>query len=351
MAKAEENLEDLLEGELQKGYFSAYFVECGFLDRDASCYQKSGSTLEAVAQIFDLASLTKALVTAPLVHRVLQDVKLDKTALVQSWSTELSLPSYLLELSTESLLGHVSGLPAWWNFWMGRFDQSMDSSRATALSHMQEVLKRIPLAEDPSDLYSDVGYILLGYALEVLKKQDLAQQFQSLLELFQMPSNTRLGFAPKLNGSSLQYIPTGYCRIRERRLRGEVHDENCAAFQGISGHAGLFGSGTALAGFLKSMYRHPLGRSYLDANEAVRLSTQRESLLGLRRGNGRSAELFAKAQGMGHLGFTGTAFWIEQKTGKYAIFLSNRVISGRVSSRITEIRRSVFQYLDECIVE
>ncbi len=337
MGSPELELKSLLQTELQQGYFTAAYVESGFLDQGEPALRYFTSTS---GTIFDLASLTKALVTGPLVHLMLKAENLDVKAPLAAWAPkDISLPVGLLQLSTEEVLGHVSGLPAWWNFWMHHLGTLPKPDRTEALSLMETVLHRIPIGTEKKDVYSDVGYILLGYLLE--KKQG-----KSLKPWLAETLSEPLGYAPDLNLPPASYIPTGFCRIRERELRGEVHDENCAAFGGISGHAGLFGSGPAVSEYLKAFLRDSLGVQYFEANEKARRETSRQGLLGMDRGDGRSAAPFANGQSMGHLGFTGTAFWLEWSSKKYGIFLTNRVISGRVSPRITEIRRQVFQLLD-----
>ncbi|HET9238889.1 MAG TPA: serine hydrolase [Oligoflexus sp.] len=337
MASPELELKNLLQAERQQGYFTAAYVESGKLDQAQPALQYfTGPD----ARIFDLASLTKALVTGPLVHITLKAENLDVKAPLAAWAPrDISLPASLLQLTTDEVLGHVSGLPAWWNFWMRHLDERQKPTRADALGLMEKVLNRIPFGSEKKDLYSDVGYILLGYLLEKKAKKSLKPW---LSEAVSEP----FGYAPDLNLPKESYIPTGFCKIRERELRGEVHDENCAAFGGISGHAGLFGSGPSVSQYLKALLRDSMGVQYFEANDKVRRDTQREGLLGFRRGNGVSAALFANGNSMGHLGFTGTAFWLEWSSKKYGIFLSNRVISGRVSPRITDIRRKVFQLLD-----
>jgi CubicO group peptidase (beta-lactamase class C family) len=337
MANPEKELKDLLHAETQQGYFTAAYVESGFLDQ-AEHRLKYFTSMEG--RVFDLASLTKALVTGPLVHQALNVANCGPEAPLATWApSDIKLPPTLLQLPSEEVLGHVSGLPAWWNFWIHQLGIKETPTRAEALARMEEVLSRIPLGADKKDVYSDVGYILLGLLLEKKAQKSLKPWLDgSLPEPF--------GYGPDLHLKAEDYIPTGYCKIRERQLRGEVHDENCAAFGGISGHAGLFGTGEAVSQYLKMLARDPLGLQYLEANEKVRRDTTREGLLGLRRGNGLSAGVFAGGNGMGHLGFTGTAFWLEWSSKKYVIFLSNRVISGRVSPRITELRKRVFQLLD-----
>jgi CubicO group peptidase (beta-lactamase class C family) len=279
-------------------------------------------------------------VTGPLVQLTLKAENLDVRAPLAAWAPpDIKLPAEFPGLTTEDVLGHVSGLPAWWNFWIQHLSADQKPTRAEALGIMEEVLNRIPLGTEKKDLYSDVGYILLGYLLEKKAKKSLKPWLSEAL-------SEPFGYAPDLNLPKESYIPSAYCKIRERELRGEVHDENCAAFGGISGHAGLFGSGPAVSQYLKALMRDAMGVQYFEANEKARRETQREGLLGLRRGNGLSAAAFANGNGMGHLGFTGTAFWLEWSSKKYGIFLTNRVISGRVSPRITDLRRKVFQLLD-----
>lgn len=337
MASPELELKSLLQAELQQGYFTAAYVESGRLDQAQPTLQyftgKEG-------RIFDLASLTKALVTGPLVHLTLKAENLDVKAPLAAWAPEdITLPSSLLQLTTDEVLGHVSGLPAWWNFWMHHLDEKQKPNRSEALGIMEKVLNRIPLGSEKKDLYSDVGYILLGYLLEKKTKKSLKPWLQEVV-------TEPFGYAPDLNLPRASYISTGFCKIRERELRGEVHDENCAAFGGISGHAGLFGSGPSVSQYLKALLRDSMGLQFFEANEKVRRETQRDGLLGFRRGNGQSSGVFAHGNGMGHLGWTGTAFWLDWSSKKYGIFLTNRVISGRVSPRITDIRRKVFQLLD-----
>jgi CubicO group peptidase (beta-lactamase class C family) len=338
MASPELELQNLLQEQRHEGYFTAAYVESGFLDQPQPRLKYFTS---ASGTVFDLASLTKALVTGPLVHQVLKAANLDVKAPLSAWApVAVSLPTPFLQLSTEEVLGHVSGLPAWWNFWMHRLnEEKQELTRTAALAHMEVVLNRIPLAVEKKDLYSDVGYILLGYLLEKNFKKSLQPWIASTVK-------GAFGYATDLQVSKESFIPTAFCKIRERQLLGEVHDENCAALGGIAGHAGLFGSGEAVSQYLKNLFLDSLGHQYFEANEKARQETSREGLLGLRRGNGLSASLFAQGNSMGHLGFTGTAFWLEWSSKKYGIFLSNRVISGRVSPRITDLRRRVFQLLD-----
>lgn len=334
-------LEALLQAETAQGYFTAYFVECGRLDESRPVFSQSNVPSDA---LFDLASLSKALATGPLVHQQFDQGKAKADDSLERWN--IALPDRFLPLTLQELLAHRSGLPAWWNFWMGRLHPGKTPSPERANPLIRRVFERITFVEGKPDLYSDLGYILLGYWLEEASGRSLADLFQSYRDTSLGLPQAAIGFAPNLKMPREAFIPSAVCKLRDRLLQGEVHDENCAALGGVAGHAGLFGSGSALAAFLKALYASPLGANYLRRNEEQSGLHPFEGLSGLRRGSGTSAVPFHEGKGMGHLGFTGTAFWLHLPSREYVIFLSNRVISGRVSPRMTEVRRSVMESLN-----
>lgn len=344
-------LERLLTSELESGFFTHVFVACGLLGQQEPDYQKSMATGPyAPAQVFDLASLTKALATGPLVHQLLVErgFPLHASLAETGVFSNSSWPTRFLELPLSALLGHHSGLPAWWNFWMNHLSgppQTM--TPAERMVRVAEVFERIPRGDPGKDLYSDLGYILLGIWLEKLSGSELSQLFESWKQRIAFPSAAPLAYRPSLKLGTQAFIPSAYCAVRERLLMGEVHDENCASLGGVTGHAGLFGSGEALVHYLQALFASPEGFSYLQRNEELRRSTKHDGLSGLRRGELGSAAKFAGGQSMGHLGFTGTGFWLHLDSGRYAVFLSNRVISGRVASRMGQLRQEVFGYLHE----
>jgi CubicO group peptidase (beta-lactamase class C family) len=67
--------------------------------------------------------------------------------------------------------------------------------------------------------------------------------------------------------------------------------------------------------------------------------------MGWRKGRDASAKTFAQGRGCGHLGFTGTAFWVDPLTRGFGIILTNRVISGRISTAIKDMRAQAFSGL------
>lgn len=345
----QQRIEQKIQQGLDAGFFTHSYLACGRFDEADDRFEHSFSPDGAT--IFDLASLTKALVTGPLAHRFLRKHGLEPSASLAEWglsSSRFNLPSPLWQRSSESILGHFSGLPAWWNFWIGYLDASERAVDAQKRAErIATVLSRVPLEPPGQDLYSDLGFILLGSLLEQREGLDLNRQFEDFK--FELAGAPAIAYPGDLKAKSDDFVPTGYCALRERQLRGEVHDENCASLGGIAGHAGLFSSGPQLALYLRSLVKSSLGHSYFEANWRAAQGSQREGLLGLRRGSGPSAALFGKGQSLGHLGFTGTAFWVDWQQKSYGIWLSNRVISGRVSAATQDYRRLIFGCFDEIL--
>jgi CubicO group peptidase (beta-lactamase class C family) len=133
---------------------------------------------------------------------------------------------------------------------------------------------------------------------------------------------------------------------------GEVHDENCHAGGGISGHAGLFATadelavfaravnaaatGTAIGGFEPAVVQAFLTRSAAPGT-TWRLGWDSPSPLPARS---QAGDLWPRS-GVGHLGFTGCALWLDPPRGRYAVLLTNRVHLSRDPAGILALRRRV----------
>jgi CubicO group peptidase (beta-lactamase class C family) len=180
--------------------------------------------------------------------------------------------------------------------------------------------------------------------LELYFEKPLDILFQNLLEELGLPSKALFFPSPSDRGLGI-FVPTSYCPLRCRILCGEVHDENAAALAGVAGHAGLFGSGESLLLFLKALNHSILGAKLIETN-GLYLSDQGDPLMGWRQGSHRHGRGFAQGFGMGHLGFTGTAFFIDHLTGRYVICLTNRVISGREAPWMSDFRFGLFSALE-----
>ncbi len=307
--------------------------------------------------VFDLASLTKALVTTPLLYALKVDGKLDFSSRLADWlrgDKLADLDRVLQELSVLELLRHQSGLPAWRNFWINHLGvESPDRLNSPQRIKFRTVAALNRAAKDLSSskaqVYSDVGFILLGLCLERVEGLDLMVQFERFTNSLGVDArNLPLDFGPGLNVKD-RSVPTGECKLRRRELYGEVHDENCASLGGIAGHAGLFGTGEALGRFLHLLSRSRAGALLLKENAAARIlpvgTSANESLIGWRQGADPSSLPFGDGAAIGHMGFTGVAFWLCPESGQYAILLTNRVLAGRLRPGIASLRREVFSVL------
>ena len=232
---------------------------------------------------------------------------------------------------------HTSGLPAWSPLYTSGLD------RATLLAHvLHSRLERAP----GEIQYSDLGFIVLGYLLERLHGQRLDVLAHHLYRRLNLDHT--LAFASELpTDSSVAIAPTENCPWRGRVLRGEVHDENAAALDGIAGHAGLFGTLRGVCGYIRAMVECRLhsaaALAYL-ADEHARAappSLERRGFGWVLMHAGWSGGDLMSARSIGHTGFTGTGLWIDLERGRYSVLLTNRVCPSRhTDSRIVQLRRA-----------
>lgn len=337
----------LAEAHLKNSLFTAVYAECGSLNKAAP--EIVFEHLPDGRDLFDLASLTKPLVTAPLMVWTAKKKGLDLSAPLSTWS---KMPLGWLSdrrITVEQVLMHRSGLPAWRNFYV-RCSTPNDSVETPLPSKLTRVIDSYcpDLVSDPTDCYSDVGYILLGYILQEIWGITLDKLWSKYHQDIGIDREriANLGYCPSHSLRS-RCIPTGQCAVRGRQLIGEVHDENAWALGGIAGHAGLFGSGKALGNFLRDFANTPFGKQYLALRWPLAGSspTPPQAPPGFRVWSEESGRDFGNQWAIGHWGFTGTGFWIDPADLSYGILLTNRVISGRLPTpAMKAFRQQAFGY-------
>ena len=220
---------------------------------------------------------------------------------------------------------------------------------------MAAILKE-PRLKKPA--YSDVGFLALGILLERSYHNDIATVFYGLCKDPNWFSpGSQQGYRHFVYGADLKSVDqasravsTGFCNVRQRQLTGEVYDENAWALGGRCPHAGLFGTGEDVVTWLRALATSPAGSSMLRSQAAEIREGENDSLLGWRQGADPVAAAFGGGKAMGHLGFTGTAFWVTasdhtDKPDRYAVILTNRTISGRVNPAIKAFRRDCLELL------
>jgi CubicO group peptidase (beta-lactamase class C family) len=159
-------------------------------------------------------------------------------------------------------------------------------------------------------VYSDINFLLLGIAIERITGKPLRE----------WPLGQGLTFGPPPGPA----VATEYCSWRGRVLKGEVHDENCFALGGDTGHAGLFGTMTGVLDFAQGLLD---GSGASPAMlEAIRTPQYEHRTCGWeRKFAGWSGGQACSDETIGHTGFTGTGLWVDFERGLAWTLLTNRV--------------------------
>lgn len=269
---------------------------------------------------FDLASLTKVVATLPALLRLLSEEQLSLDDQLSRYFSNAGsgLTPGLGSVTVRQLLAHNSGLPAFSRV------HTVTRERLIALAATLQT----PLQTEPAGpaTYSDPGFMLLGALVERISGQRLDEFIEQ--QLLQPLGLQATHFNPVGRPARpADYAATEFCGWRNRLLEGEVHDENCFAWEGVSGHAGLFGSAADLGRYCQAWLTADelLGSAELQ-RESQQLQAQTAD--GERRGLGwvlAPAAMAADRAGYGHTGFTGTSLWIDPQQGTFAVLLTNRV--------------------------
>ncbi len=300
-----------------------------------------------VDTIYDLASLTKPLATASSLLLLVQSERVSLTKTLATILEETKdVP--LGQVTLSDLLSHQSGLPAWKPFYQA-FPPAIESESEFRQHHVQVVLEQI--LKEPIDrtsystsVYSDLGYMLLGFVVERVTGQSLDTFTQH--QIFQplKASTLTFGIQNRKEEDVLKNIaPTEEDPWRGHLLHGEVHDENAAALGGIAGHAGLFGTAQAVGQIAQSWLDSYLGKPSIFQGEVLRqfVKAQPETSWGLgwdTPSQPSSSGQWFSPESFGHLGFTGTSIWIDPVRELEVIFLSNRVHPTRENQTIRAFR-------------
>jgi serine-type D-Ala-D-Ala carboxypeptidase len=308
--------------------------------------------------IFDLASLTKPLATAVAIMLLIRERKLR----LDDQLTRI-IPMYGVlgkSLTTfRHLLNHSAGLPAWKAFFediiknekSGRIN--FIASRA-AKNYVYEQIHREKSVTPPGGqtVYSDLGFIILAEAVEVLTGNTFDRFCQE--RIFKPLGLRSTGFVDltQLRTRRLEPVeeviaPTESCPWRKKILCGEVHDDNAYAMGGVAGHAGLFSSAHEVHAFLVRMSQCLHGKNSFLPQAVVqefltRGSSPNDSNFALGWDTptaGKSAAgSFFSPRSVGHLGFTGCSIWWDLEKNCHVVLLTNRVHPSRKNDKIKDFR-------------
>jgi CubicO group peptidase (beta-lactamase class C family) len=342
----EPRLSNLLLSRIAAGDFpSAVYVvaengKAVFADAQGDAVREPETHAAALETIYDLASLTKPLVTGLLCARLVESGAL---------ALDRSVAQYLQEfdradkrhLTVRELLTHTSGLPAWRPLYLTARDKEGALAAIANEALVYKTGKRVA--------YSDLGFIVLGFLLQRLTGKPFDQLAQReiidplhLRQTFFNPAHelrTDIAASEKGNAYELAMCEGDFSSTapesrdsawRNQIIWGEVHDANAYFLGGAAGHAGLFSTASET---LRLANQFISGQSELLSKEICALFRQNMTK-GLNEARSFAWQLAATKDStagptlppdaFGHTGFTGTSCWIDAQRERVFILLTNR---------------------------
>ncbi len=286
--------------------------------------------------IFDLASLTKPIASTTMAAILYERglLELDAPAIGTVPEFRSSSDPRRDNVTFRMLLAHSSGLPAYEKLFLKTHEREELLQAAFA----------VPLTAGPATRaeYSDIGFIILGVALERLAEEPLDQFCQR--QIFGPLAMSHTTFKPPAEiRNAIPPTADERATFRKRIIQGEVQDENAWILGGVAGHAGLFSTAEDIAKFAHTWLQagNPILRP-----ETVTLFTRREPApQGTSRALGwdtpsnpsQSGKYFGH-NSYGHLGYTGTSLWIDPDRQLSVTLLTNRTWPDCSTQSIKQIR-------------
>lgn len=301
----ENKLLSFLTTAVEKGWlpgFSSVFIANGKQDivikGNKATYPETESLTSA--SIYDIASLTKVLVTTTLVLQLVEEKKLELSGKVKDYLPEFNDT----EVTLSDLLTHCSGLPA---------DTVLDLN--WSIETYRDQLYKTPLSEKGKVQYSDIGFILLGWIIETVTGEALSQL--STERIVHPLALKDTGY--NLERPTERFVPTEK-RADTGLKRGQAHDRKAAYLGGVSGHAGWFTTIEDSAVLLKSL---------LNGSSPVFPASYKQWMSEY-AGNGRTLgwEWRKSVKGdnyLYHTGFTGVFIFVNVTKKRGGVVLTNSI--------------------------
>ena len=349
--KGAENIDAAIEGAIEEGitpgavvwvesggqalYHKAYGARSLFPDRE-------GITEDT---IFDCASLTKVVATAPAIMMLVEEGKVRLGDRVTKYLPEFKGST---RITIRQLVTHYSGLrpdvdiePEWSGYETG-----------IALAYLEK-----PIARPGSKfIYSDINYILLAEIVRRITGKPINEFAQE--RIFDPLRMTDTSFLPAINRrwriAPTERLPDGTI------LRGVVHDPTTRFMGGVSGHAGMFSTAADLARFARMMLNGGEldGVRILSPLSVLQMTTPQSPGDEKDRGIGwdidspyasQRGDLFVEGS-YGHTGFTGTSMWLDPYSDSFVVLMTNRVHPTRATS-VVALRSKVASIFGSTIRE
>ena len=304
--------------------------------------------------IFDLASLTKPLITASLVIKFLIDGKLDLNSSISDYIDDV--PGDKQRITIKELMTHTSGIRAWYPCY----------AKGNDLDTYVNTILNLELHSEVRMEYSCLNYILLSQILTNFSKRDFVNLAQeNLIEPLGL-QNTFIGSVPKkflehtaateencrteremVTELGLEYdFPTGI-------LRGVPHDTNTRTLNGNSGNSGLLSNAAEIIKLL-SYCVNDLADSNQNISDLIFKNQisgfdERRTIAWELASETNSAGTSLPETAIGHTGFTGTSVWYLPETDQSITILSNRLHPEACTFKMNEFRRNAHNILSALI--
>jgi CubicO group peptidase (beta-lactamase class C family) len=258
-------------------------------------------------------------------------------------------------VTIRDLLEHASGLPA----------RLLDVPPLGRREFEHEICAtKLEYAPRSQSIYSDLGFILLGFLAADRGGASLDQLFELIMVRLQPnrdPERARdlltFDLPADVRGLAAPTHPMQEDSRRGRVLIGEVHDNYAAALGGVAGHAGLFGNAGGVAEFARAILRAAHGDPGIPppfSPDRVREFVTKSSVAGSSRALGWDTMLPTSSCGtqmspdaFGHVGYTGTSLWIDPARDRYFVLLTNRVAGAGTLDQMRHVRRAFHDALGD----
>ena len=320
--------------------------------------------------IFDVSSLTKAFATSVAMMLIVKEGKIRIDDRVTRFFHNFGVHGKI-HVTFRHLLSHSSGLPAWRAYFKEIIETERTEGRINFLGSpaakafvYQRIHRERPETEPGTRaLYSDLGFMLIGAAIEEVSGMGLDRFCHE--RIFRPMGLRSTAFvdlatlrAKRLEPVTDMIAPTEHCHWRKKILCGEVHDDNAYAMGGVAGHAGLFSNAKDLDAILcrlKDCYRNVgqiipqrVLREFWKRDGSIQDSTW---CLGWDSpsASGSSSGSYFSPHSVGHLGFTGTSVWLDLERDRHVILLSNRIHPDRNTDAIRAFRPVIHDLIAQAL--
>src|ERR1700730_8620555 len=332
-----------------------------FADALGHAVREPQTVTASLETIYDLASLTKPLVTGLLSARRIESGELTLDASVSHYLPEFDRADKHM-ITVRQLLTHTSGLPAWRPLYV----LAAGKREATIAAIANE---RVEYSPGASVVYSDLGFITLGFLLERMASKSFVQlasheiiEALSLNQTFLDPGIAiRSRVAASERGNAYERGTVGALSsespfLRENVIWGEVHDGNAYFLGGAAGHAGLFSTAGETLRIAeqfvpaRTKLLRPETCALFRTNMTAGLKEARSIAWQMALTKESTAGPDLPPDSFGHTGFTGTSCWIDSMSERVFILLTNRTQARSLPfANINSVRRQFHSLAAEAL--